>query len=299
MEKNHENEFSITILKPYPDRMKIITINQCKPIFIMLMLLACFKTNAQQGAIKLPIESGKTYSKVIVVKSEAQLQNGKATVNVTSTSTVSKSYKVDAGLNGNFNVTVVINKITDTISSGKDKFYFDSNKPVDSSSKLASSIAAIVGKAYVFQIDSSGVITSVNANNPILDVDTVFNFTGFEPEELSVGKKFPLISDVRSLKSTNVGQKWTVPTLTANGDNVTEFWLLSRSDTATTMAFSKTINSQSLNTHSTGSYVVDNKTGIIVERKIKDFTSGYQTFHNASYFATRNSIITENCSVVN
>lgn len=237
MEKNHENEFSITILKPYPDRMKIITINQCKPIFIMLMLLACFKTNAQQGAIKLPIESGKTYSKVIVVKSEAQLQNGKATVNVTSTSTVSKSYKVDAGLNGNFNVTVVINKITDTISSGKDKFYFDSNKPVDSSSKLASSIAAIVGKAYVFQIDSSGVITSVNANNPILDVDTVFNFTGFEPEELSVGKKFPLISDVRSLKSTNVGQKWTVPTLTANGDNVTEFWLLSRSDTATTMAF--------------------------------------------------------------
>ncbi|OKS85392.1 hypothetical protein [Mucilaginibacter polytrichastri] len=279
--------------------MKRLIKTQLKPIFIGLMCLACFKTNAQQSKIRLRFESGKTYIKEIVVKSSAQLQNGQITVSVNSLSTVSKSYKVDAGINGNFNITVVITKITDSISSGKDHFYFDSNKPVDSSSTLASSIAATVGKPYVFQVDSSGMITSVNIDNPILNADTGFNLTGFEPEELSVGKKFPLISDIRSLKGSNVGQKWIFPTLTANGEIMTEFWLLNRSETATTMAFSKTINDQALNTHSTGSYIVDNNTGIITERKIKDFTSGYQTFHNALYFSTRNSTITENCSIVN
>jgi len=279
--------------------MKKLIIKQRKPIFIGLMCLACSKTNAQQSPLRLPIESGKTYLKEIVVKSTAQLQNGQVTVSINSLSTVSKSYKVDAGMNGNFNVTVVIKKITDSISSGKDHFYFDSHTPVDLNSTLASSIAATVGKPYVFQVDSSGMIISVNADNPIINAGTGFNLTGFEPEDLSVGKKFPLISDVRSLKGSNAGRKWTVPTLTANGEIITEFWLLNRSETATTMAFSKTINDQSLNTHSTGSYVVDNSSGIITERKVKDFTSGYQTFNNALYFSTRNSTVTENCSMVN
>ncbi|RKR82167.1 hypothetical protein BDD43_2337 [Mucilaginibacter gracilis] len=274
-------------------------INQYQAILIVLMLLTCFKTNAQQKILKIPLNAGKTYLKVTVIKSESHLQNGQVKINISSAATVSKTYKIEAGTGGLFDVTVVTNKITNSIASGNDQFYFDSDSVVNSKSVLATAIASTVGKPYVFQIDSGGAIASVKTDYPKAAIDTVFGFTGLEQEDLSVGKKFPLIADIRSLKNLKIGEKWSDPALTANGETVTEFWIQSRAETVTTIAFSKTITNLGLNTQSTGTYVVDNITGVIMQRKVQNFTTGYQTLKNTSYVSSRSSTITENCSVVN
>ncbi|QEC76685.1 hypothetical protein [Mucilaginibacter ginsenosidivorax] len=269
-----------------------------KEIAVALFLFTGFNVYAQQNNEAPKPVAGKTYLKQTIVKSESTLQNGTASVNISSSSAVTKTYNFEASYGNSLKAKVVTTQITDTINSGKDHFYFSSNKPADTSGQLSAALRAVVGAEDIYILDGQGNVAGIQKSAPVSVVDSIMSFAGLEREELTVGKKFPLIVDIAKLKDLEPSKRWGDTVSDIRGKTVGEYWLQSNNKAVTVLAFIKTTNDDKLNTHSTGTYTIDNASGIVLKREIQHFTTGYQMFQGKPFISTRRSTVTEICSLV-
>ncbi|AYL93823.1 hypothetical protein [Mucilaginibacter celer] len=277
---------------------KLIVTNKSILCAAALLLVFCLRASAQQTTAPPAISvGGKTYLKQTIVRSESMLQNGAAKLNINSVSSISKTCKFDNAPDNAFTATLTITRLTDSITSGDQKFYFSSAGTANSQSKLSQALASMVGKVYSYAVDKKGAITSVIKNYPPSPADSVFSFAGLEQEQLFVGKTFPFVADIATLTTLETGKRWGDTTVTAKGRAIGEYWLEKNEGPQTVLAFIKTINDGGLNTQSTGTYTIDNATGVIVGREIKNITTGYLSFKGTPYISTRRSTITETCSL--
>jgi len=266
---------------------------------LLPMLLVSYNSiSAQQNGKLVAFKSGNEYLKLTTVNSASILQRGNVIINVNSTSFVSKTYKIDAVNNNGFAVTMVTNKITDTIRSGDNHFYFNSDQPDNTSDKLANALQYTVGKSAKFNVFNNGTISSVDMNASKLVNDTLFTFTGIETEDLSAGKRFAMIADITSYSKLKPGDNWADTLGATNNKTITKFWLVRRTPVSTTFGYSSSTKGDKLNTNSNGTYVVNNTTGIITSRLIQSVTVGYQIYKRTVYSSTRRTNVAESCYTV-
>ena len=277
---------------------KLIILN--KNTFCRALLLAiCLRASAQQPITTPALTSvnGKTYLKQTVVRSESMLQNGTAKLNIHSVSSVTKTCKFETATGDAVTATLTTTQLADSINSGNEKFYFNSGAPANNTGKLSLALASVVGKEYVCTVSKNGTISAVIKAYPSSLADSVFNFAGLEQEDLSAGKAFPLIADVATLVTLETGKRWGDTIATAKGRTIGEYWLEKNEGPVTVLAFIKSITNGGLNTQSTGTYTIDNATGVIVSREIKNTTTGYLSFRGAPYITTRQLVISEKTSL--
>ena len=266
-----------------------------KKIAMLLVFLLAFQGLQAQSMVLPVFKPGNEFLKISSVNSASILQRGNVSFNINSSSSVSKTYKINAVNDNGYSVTMVTNKITDSIYADDARFYYNSEQPFNTGDKLAAALHFTIDKPSTFSVLNNGTIAAVDDNVPVLENDTLLSFTGIEKEGLAIGEKFTLIADISAFKTLKIGDKWADSAVTEGDKTVTKFWVIAITPIATTLGYSSSTTGGYLNTNASGTYVIENTSGLVAQRVIQTVTVGYQIYDRTVYSSTRRSYISESC----
>ena len=266
-----------------------------KPILIALFMLAACKTVAQTNNRALSFAKGDKFKKQVFVKSICVLQQGTQTVNIQTFSAVTKLYSVNNVSDNAFSFKITTQKIVDTINALGKQMAYDSEKPGDPNSIIERELNGTVGKPASVDIDKTGIISAVdNASAPYAN-DTVLAFSGIQPEKYNIGGELGLTARFAVNPSFVTGYKWTDSSVNNNIKKVTNYRIELISDTTTTVSFTSSIFENYFNTNINGVLVIDNNSGIVLQRITQSSTTGFEVLNGLIYTETRRNAISEVC----
>lgn len=268
-----------------------------KPKVILILLLTGLSTlsKAQTGHRTFTFKKGDQFQRTAFLSSNTVLQRGDQKFNINSFSSTTKVYDVVDANGQGFNLAVTTKHIADTIDAMGKKLAYSSDKPTDDSSAIAKALNNIAGKAASVTINKNGLVTDVA--DPALQFtnDTLTAFAGLQQEQIVKGTTLGLLADFVVTQSLKPGYTW-VDSTTVNGQKTKNtFWIDKITDKTTTVIFESAITGGYTNSNTNGVYVIDNQTGVILERMMKSIISGYQLHNRVVYAASKRTAFTESC----
>ncbi|KQB99995.1 DUF6263 family protein [Pedobacter sp. Hv1] len=247
-----------------------------KNTLLLLLLLVTFTVNAQDKRRVFALKQGDEFQREILTNSKAVIQRGKQTLSVNSVSSLTKSYVVTStSANGNV-MNVKIKKMDNLIDALGQRLQYNSESRKDSSSIIERALNHMVNKPVEVTVDKNGVILYSNSYKSEMATDTLVAFAGIEPEIFERGTLLNLFADVTYNPSIKKGFTWT-DSVQINGQKLnTKFWVEDITPKNTIIKFSTKIVSQLINSNSNGTYIVDNESGLIIEKLVYTISTGYQ-----------------------
>lgn len=247
-----------------------------KTTLLLLLLLFTFSVNAQEKRRVFAFKQGDEFQRDILTNSKAVIQRGKQTLNVNSVSALTKSYVVTStSANGNA-MSVKIKKMDNLIDALGQRLHYNSEARKDSSSLIERALNYMVNKPVEVTVDKNGVILSSNTYKSEMATDTLVAFAGIEPEIFEKGTLLNLFADVTYNPNIKKGYTWTDSVQINSQKLNTKFWVEDITPKNTIIKFSTKIVSQLINSNSNGTYIVDNETGLIIEKLVYTISTGYQ-----------------------
>ena len=125
--------------------------------------------------------------------------------------------------------------------------------------------------------------------------DTLFAFTGLQNDQLVKGGSLGLTVDYAAFQAMKKGYTWADTTTGVGTSAKNTFWIESKTDKTTTIAFESAQRQTYSNSNTNGVYVIDNATGVVLVRQMRSVTIGYQILNNVVYAASRSTAFTESC----
>lgn len=247
-----------------------------KTTLLLLLLLFTFTVNAQDKRRVFALKQGDEFQREILTNSKSVIQRGKQTLNVNSVSSLTKSYVVTStSSNGNV-MSVKIKKMDNLIDALGQRLQYNSESRKDSSSIIERGLNHMVNKPVEVTVDKNGVILYSNSYKSEMATDTLVAFAGIEPEIFERGTLLNLFADVTYNPNIKKGFTWT-DSVQINGQKLnTKFWVEDITPKNTIIKFSTKIVSQLINSNSNGTYIVDNESGLIIEKLVYTISTGYQ-----------------------
>jgi hypothetical protein len=242
---------------------------------------------------QLPFKKGDGYQRTTLVNSNTVLQRYDQKFSVDSKSSVTKNYHITDATNSGFAVAVTTKRITDTIYAMGKSMQYNSDSPSDTSSFIQKRFAAMVGKTANVSIGKRDTIYDINGagNQPVND--TLYAFTGLQPDQLSKGSTLGLTVDYTAVQTMKKGYTWVDTIYSAQQKVKNTFWIQAKDDKTTTIAFESAVRQSYSNSNTNGVYVIDNATGVVLTRQMQSITTGYQLLNNVVYAASRRTALTE------
>jgi hypothetical protein len=255
----------------------------------VFFLLVSFTMKAQENRRVFKLNVGDEFQREILVNSNSALQRGDQTLEISSVSSLSKSYIVKSSSPTATNMIVKINKMDNLINSLGKQLYYNSEQKLDSSSNIQKALAYMVNRPADVTIDKYGDVISSNVYKSEFATDTLVAFAGVSPEVFEKGVLLGLFADLTYNTNLKKGFNWT-DSVTINKQKLnTKFWVEDVNNNVTIVKFSTTIVSAMLNSNSNGTYVVENATGLIRERLIYSVSTGYQSSAGGILYAVSRS----------
>lgn len=247
-----------------------------KTTLLLLLLLVTFTVNAQEKRRVFALKQGDEFQREILTNSKSVIQRGKQTLNVNSVSSLTKSYVVTStSPNGNV-MSVKIKKMDNLIDALGQRLQYNSEARKDSSSIIERALNHMVNKPVEVTVDKNGVILFSNTYKSEMATDTLVAFAGIEPEIFERGTLLNLFADVTYSPSIKKGFTWTDSVQINSQKLNTKFWVEDITPKNTIIKFSTKIVSQLINSNSNGTYIVDNESGLIIEKLVYTISTGYQ-----------------------
>lgn len=244
---------------------------------------------AQSNRREIKFRKGDEFQRQIVIKSNCVLQRGSQKLNLSTYSSVVKTYKVTAITGSETSLTITINKILDSLNALGQKSVFNSDKRADPNSFIQMALLQMIGKPASLSIDDKGKIISVQKQLPA--DDTLLSFTGIQNEPLKTGVALEITSDFPANQFIRTGYTWTDST----ANTISKFTIYAVNSRTTTITYSTTSLAGNLNSRINGVVLVDNETGIILKRSTQSVTTGYELVKGVIYTATRRTATSEVC----
>lgn len=240
-------------------------------------------------------KKGDQFQRTAFLSSNTVLQRGDQKFNINSFSSTTKVYDViDAGGQG-FNLAVTTKHIADTIDAMGKKLEYSSDKPSTDSSAIAKALNNIASKVASVTINNNGVVTDIADPALKFTDDNLTAFTGLQQEQIVKETTLGLLADFTVTQSLKPGYTWADSTIT-NGQKIKNtFWIDKLTDKTTTIVFESAITGGYTNSNTNGVYVIDNQTGVILERMMKSIISSYQLHNRVVYAASKRTAFTESC----
>ncbi len=239
------------------------------------------------------LKTGDEFQKETTINSSCMVQRGDQKFDILNTTTVSKLYKVSSTTDRDYAFTVNINKMDNVIKALGKELTYSSGKPIDPTSRIHKALQYMVDKPLQFTIDKSGTIVSVTDQSIELATDTLLAFASIEPEQFIQGTKFSLMADYTPNKALVKGYNWADSSVARDRKIVNRFWIEEANDKVTTIGFTSAVIDPALNHNINGIMVIDNATGLVLERVMQGVTVGYQVFRGLVFAATRRYNVTE------
>jgi hypothetical protein len=267
-----------------------ITLTKFKYYLAVAFIMAAVGSAMAQGVHRdLSLKKGDEFHRQIVIKSNCLLQRGGQKLNLSTYSSVLKTYKINE-VNGNHvAVSVTINKIIDSLNALGQKVAFNSDKRADPNSFIQMALLQMIGKPAVVSIDGKGKILAVQKQLPM--DDTLLSFTGIQNEYLAAGHLLEFTTDFPANPFIKKGYTWTDSTASM----VSHFTIYAVNSRTTTITYSTTNLAGNLNSRINGVMLVDNESGIILKRSTQSVSTGYELVKGVIYTATRRTATSEVC----
>jgi hypothetical protein len=262
----------------------------------LLLFIAC-SGNAQRR--EFSFKQGDEYNKTTYINAVSTLQRGSQTVNINTTSSISKSYKITGVTGTGFVLTVTTKRITDTLDAFNKKLEYNSDKPADTSSYIQMALQSLVGKSVTLTIDKNGIITDVNDPDERYATDTLLLFAGLKQDQFTTGTRLNLVADNSATLKTDTS--WISNTSSGN-EKVSTNYVANQSaqpDKYTNLMLSSTSSSPEQNSNTNGALVVDNFSGVVLVASLKTATLSYKFVNDATYSLSRRTEVLENCIKIN
>lgn len=256
-------------------------------ILNILLILSVFL--GEVACAQIQFKKGETYQRQVLTKSNCVLQRGGQSLQVSSYSTVVKTYKVTDASEKGASFTVTTDKLTDTVNSMNQKLIYNSSKPADPNSPIQTSLQKMVNAPFSVSVNSKAEIT--NFKRPVALNDTILSFAGIQPESLKLGDRPQFIISFPINLSLKKGYTWVDNTSAPSTE--TTYTVYATDSRTTTITYKTAVLGGNLNSRINGSMLIDNNTGIILRRYSQSVSIGYEMVEGIVYTATRRTAITE------
>ncbi|WP_121812635.1 DUF6263 family protein [Mucilaginibacter kameinonensis] len=272
-----------------------LQIPKLKMSVILLLTGLSTLSKAQTVHRTFTFKKGDQFQRTAFLSSNTVLQRGDQKFNINSFSSTTKVYDVVDATGQGFNLTVTTTHIADTVDAMGKKLAYSSDTPANDSSAIAKVLNNIAGKVASVTINKNGLVTDVT--DPALQFtnDTLTAFTGLQQEQIVKGTTLGLLADFVLTKSLKSGYAWADSTMMNGQKTKNTFWVDKISDKTTTVVFESAITGGYTNSNTNGVYVIDNQTGVVLERMMKSIISGYQLHNRVVYAASKRTAFTESC----
>jgi hypothetical protein len=267
-----------------------ITLTKLKYHLAAAFFLAAVGSAMGQGMHRdLNLKKADVFQRQIVIKSNCLLQRGSQKLNLSTYSSVSKTYKINNISGNNATISITITKIVDSLNALGQKVVFNSDKRPDPNSFIQMALLQMIGKPAMVTIDEKGKISTIQRQLQM--DDTLLSFTGIQNERLSAGHLLEFTTDFPANPFLKKGYSWTDST----AFTVSHFTIYAATSRTTTITYSTTSLAGNLNSRINGVMLVDNETGVILKRSTQSVTTGYELVKGVIYTATRRTATSEVC----
>ncbi len=265
-----------------------------KTILVVFFVLCSCVCNAQTVQRIFTFEPGEEYKRETLLSSTFVIQRGEQKLDIKSSSSVHKTYKITNINDDAYTFEVSIPKMEVTINAVGNELHYNSEKPIDTTSKIQTALKFMVGKTSTVLVNRKGIILSETDLSENMANDTLLSFAGIQGESFIKGSQFVLIPNFVN-KPLSVGYKWTDTSTVNNQKLKTQFWIDTRTDKNTIIKFTSSAKGGSINSNTNGTYILDNNSGVLIQRLIQSISTGYIIMGTAIYAITRRVNISENC----
>lgn len=239
-------------------------------------------------------KKGNEFQSEITTTSNSMIKRGKQVLNVSSTSNMTKSYKIKEANDQGYKFSIQVNKMKSTIDANKVRTSFNSEEKVDTSSNILNGLYFILNKPIEVAVSKNGAIQDFDEYKLEMATDTLISFAGLQPEVFSKSSLINFLADFTYRSYIEKGYTWTDNLNVGDKKTSTRFLVDYIDKNVTILKFFNTTTSKMLNTNSNGTYVIDNKTGLIAEKYIYVISVGYQiSAGNVMYAVSRTTSIVE------
>ena len=268
-------------------------------MWVWLFLMG-ISLQAQEGHRTFAFKQGDEFQTEILTNSNSTLKRGTQTLNISSTTTATKLYKVITATDKEYGFAIEIKKMDNVIETLGQKLHFNSETTFDSTSTILRALNFMMKKPINLLINKYGVIQSSTDYKAEMATDTLVSFAGLQPEVFEKGTLFGLVADLSYSKTLAKGFSWSDSVVVNNQKLKTKFMIEEITENNTIIKFNSSITGKLLNSNTNGAYVINNITGLITEKFIYSVSVGYQiSAGNTVYAVSRSTSITERTKKVN
>ncbi len=265
-------------------------------VFTMFILLGGYVCNAQAVKREFRFNKGDEFEKQSILKSTANIQRGNQRLTVSSSSNITRLYKV-TGVDTAAKFDVTIKKMDNIISALGQLLHYDSEKGVDTTSKIQKSLNSMLNKAVTVSVNKNGKIVSSDESALQTINDSLIVFAGIQSEPFTKGTQFNLTPNFTVTELVKPGYTWLDTVKTDQQQMITRFWIDDATFDHTVIKFQSKLTGTYMNSNTTGTYVVDNYSGMIVQRLVQSISNGYQVMNSLVYVTNRSISLSEEVSL--
>lgn len=265
-----------------------------KYISTLSIFLFCISLATAVNAQKLNLNKGDEYKVTTVMSTNMQMKRGDKQADYKYMSSITKAYNVtDANDNG-YNLAITTKHIADTIDAFNQKLAYSTDRAADANSSIETALSKMVGETQTLSLDKSGKITQVgdmakaSLHAQVAGVAGVYNKSLVNGSFLNFGATFNLPTDAKK------GTKWNETTTKGTSTEKTTYTVESVTATTTKVAVKSEQSMPGSNTNLNGILIVDNATGVVLQRIVKLNTlSNESTADGKKYMVSRLNTISE------
>ncbi len=251
-------------------------------------------SQAQEEHRIFDFKIGDEYQTEMLANSNAILKRGKQTLNVNSVTGSIRSYKVTSANDQGYTFKVEINKMNVELDALGGKLNYTTGEGFDSTSTILKALDFMIKKPINITMNKYGIIKSSTEYKAELGTDTLVSFAGLQPQTFEKESLFSLVADITYNNKLTKGYTWTDSVEIDQQKLKSTFTIEEITEYNTIIKYSSQILGKMINSNSNGTYVIDNKTGLITEKLLYSKSVGYMiSAGNVVYAVSRSTSVTE------
>lgn len=263
-------------------------ISSIKIAWNCIFILAGFLTHAQSAFNK-----GDQFQKETFSNTNCLIKHAGSNIKIEIGTFVSQLYSLENISQDGYIFKVTTKKISDSIKSFGEKAYYNSEWLKDTSSVIEKAIKNVLDQTSLVLVDKKGIILSVKTDPIEYTSDSLLKILGFSPNSFILGSSIGFITNY-NFNSLEGNRFSNMDSSTINDNKtVTSYHINSQTDSITSVIFNQNFQGRSISTNTNGVLLVNNATGMVMEKATKSVTRENLVFNNTKFFIIRNTASSE------
>lgn len=250
------------------------------------------------NAQDLNLNKGDEYRITTVMSSSSAMKRGDKTLEMQSMSKLIKTYKVTEVTANGYNLAMSVTNVADTINAVGQKLAYNSNRAADPASAIETALSKMVGASTTLNLDKSGKVTQVDNIAKTKSNAEAASSAGVYYDNPTVGNILVLGANFKLPAGFAKGSTWKESTKVGDATVKTTYNVEETTATETKVAYMSEITQTGNNTNVSGALVLDNKSGIVVQRILKTDSKSNLSLDGKNFITAEKRIISEICEKV-